>query len=141
VQVRSRTKARDPEKEKYWRLMIAAWQSSGLSKTQFCIQENIKVASLCSWITVIESRDAEARREGFQKERAIRKREQRKRSRAKAKQSSSTFVEAKLATSKSHIEVMPSGAQIEILTPDGFVVKLPGGSNSALLFAVLQALR
>jgi hypothetical protein len=128
---------RDPEKEKYWRDTIRRWQSSGQNKSQFCQPEKIKLSTFCHWVSVIARRDAEKLRQEA-RERIIRRREQRRRSRAKV--SSSQFVEARVSNEHG-TGLMPVGDQIEISTPDGFVIKLPGGANSALLIAVLQVLR
>jgi hypothetical protein len=128
---------RDLEKEKYWRNMIPRWESSGLSKPEFSQKENISLASLNNWISIIDRRDEEKRRE-LARDRVQRTREQQRKSRAA--KSSPKFVEAKL--SKEYVpKQMPDGNQIEISTPDGFVIKLPISSNSAFLFAILQALR
>jgi hypothetical protein len=58
-----------------------------------------------------------------------------------AKKSSAKFVEAKLPNGQMPKSKAQDGDQIEIATPNGTVIKLPGSTTSALLFAVLQALR
>ncbi len=93
----SSTRKRDPEKEKYWREVIARWQASGLSKSQFCAQENIKMASFCNWVSIIARRDIEARREAAQ-EQLQKRREQKRKSRQKKR--STDFVEVKLGAKK-----------------------------------------
>jgi len=48
------------EKDRRWRKIIADWQTSGLTMTEFCRRENIKLSSLCDWRRVIQKRDVEA---------------------------------------------------------------------------------
>lgn len=93
----SGTRKRDPEKEKYWREVIARWQESGLSKSQFCAQENIKMASFCNWVSITARRDIEARREAAQAQ--LQKRREQKRI-SRQKKRSSDAVEAKLSAKK-----------------------------------------
>lgn len=130
---------RDLEKEKYWREVISSWQASGLSKAQFCREQGLKLNTLCGWVSVIRGRDAE--------QPAQLKRSKRNRRLAntanvpKGKQPPIEFVEAKCTDHVRRLEAHPETDRIEISTPDGLVVKLPAALNSALLFAVLQALR
>jgi hypothetical protein len=52
--------ARDLEKERYWREVLADWKSSGLGPAQYCHEKNIKIYSFHDWRREIARRDAEA---------------------------------------------------------------------------------
>lgn len=130
---------RDLEKEKLWREIIARWRDSGLSKSQFCYRENLKLNTFCNWISVIAERDTEQLREAGSKRRA--KQKAQRRNRAAGKGTSADFVQAKCSVQANSSPLEAVANRIEISTPDGLVIRLPGNSNSALLFAVLQALR
>jgi len=130
---------RDLEKEKLWREIIARWRASGLSKSQFCYRENLKLNTFCNWISVIAERDTEQLREAASKRRASQKAQ--RRNRAAGKGTSADFVQAKCSAQPNSPTTDVAADRIEISTPDGLVIRLPGSSNSALLFAVLQALR
>jgi hypothetical protein len=53
---------RDPAKEKYWREILARFQSSGLSMKRFCLQEGLNHLNLSSWKYIIRKRNIEAKR-------------------------------------------------------------------------------
>lgn len=54
---------RDPEKEKYWREILARWKASGLSQAAFCRLEGLNENSFSSWKSIIADRDLELKRE------------------------------------------------------------------------------
>ncbi len=131
---------RDLEKEKHWREVLSSWRASGVSKARFCRERGLKLSTLCSWVSVIESRDAEQRNESV---RAARKRRlEIETNEKKEKKTSVEFVEAKCSNRLQRLEAPQAETErIEISTQQGLLIKLPAASNSALLFAVLQALR
>ncbi len=50
---------RDAVKEQFWRRAIAKFTTSGLTKSQFCRQEKLKVDLLRYWMETIAQRDKE----------------------------------------------------------------------------------
>ncbi len=130
---------RDLRKEKHWREVISDWQDSGLSKLQYCREHDLRSSTLSGWVTTIKDRDAEHRRVPTKTSRARRLVNPR-RSQSE-KRSQTDFVEAKYSSSARQDVLNQPSDKIEIVTPSGLVVRLPTGSNSAFLFAVLQALR
>jgi hypothetical protein len=50
---------RDAVKEQFWRKAIAKFTTSGLTKSQFCKQEKLKMDALRYWMETIGQRDAE----------------------------------------------------------------------------------
>ena len=128
---------RDLEKEQHWRELISQWQKSGLNKTQFCREHNLKLTTFCNWVSVIRNRDEEQR-----KERTRQRRQPANRKRYDTGENSSVeFVTANFADRAHQVEATHPAGRVEISTPDGFVIKLPADSHSSLLFALLQALR
>ncbi len=49
---------RSTEKEEFWRMVLAEFESSGLSVREFCRREKLGEASLYSWRREIARRDA-----------------------------------------------------------------------------------
>lgn len=131
---------RDLRKEKYWREVISDWQGSGLSKLQYCLEHGLKPSTLSGWVTTIKDRDSEHRIASAKHSRA-RRLTNPKQVLHEKNQSQVDFVEAKCRDSARSDSSIQSSDKIEIVTPDGLVVRIPAASNSAFLFAVLQALR
>ena len=52
-----RPKSPQESLETYWRKMVRKFDSSGLSKTEFCERERIKPAAFCWWRGELERRD------------------------------------------------------------------------------------
>lgn len=57
---------RDPEKEKYWREILADQQKSGLSQAEYCRAHGLNENSFSWWKREIPARDRQARREKAQ---------------------------------------------------------------------------
>lgn len=47
------------EKQKHWQTIIEQWQDSGLSQTEFCRQNQIKLQSFYSYRSFFKSRESE----------------------------------------------------------------------------------
>ena len=54
---------RDPKKKATWREIFSRQKASGLSQTDFCKREGIKVNTFWSWKREIRARDREAKSE------------------------------------------------------------------------------
>jgi len=45
-------------REQYWRELVSAWRTSGLSVREFCSQRQVKEALFYSWRRQLQQRDA-----------------------------------------------------------------------------------
>jgi len=137
---------RDLSKEKYWRDTLARWRRSGLSKTAFCKNEGVRINALCSWEAIIRVRDqqaAAAERQARYKRAAAKKRASRRsKSGASARGSSKgapEFVQVRVG-SGNQADSLPSSAAIEIIRPDGLVIRMPADLDMWRILAVLNSL-
>jgi hypothetical protein len=137
---------RDLSKEKYWRDTVARWRKSGLSKTAFCKNEGVKINALCSWEAIIRSRDQQAA--GAQRQarykRAAAERRALKRSKSTATEHGSSkgaheFVQVRVGSGNQDDSLPPSGA-IEIIRPDGLVIRMPADLDIWRILALLNSL-
>jgi len=105
---------RDPEKEQFWRRMVAQQRQSAGSIRAFCEREGLSQPSFYQWRRELARRDrtAIARR-------------------GAAVGGAATFVP---------IHVAPEAALIEIALPGGVVVRVRAGADTATLRQVLAAL-
>lgn len=132
---------RDLVKEQYWRDAVAGWQSSGLTKTQYCRRQNLRLNVFCGWQKIIRQRDAETKHLAVPQLAS----KQLKTPLANEREGSNTepikFLEVKVARGESKAassESINTGntEQIEVVK-----VKLPASCKSELLFTLLEALR
>src|SRR5271155_2373974 len=72
---------RDPEKERFWRDKVERQRKSGLSQQDFCAREGVNAGTFNCWISILKTRDAQAKEAANQalkakkqKPRAVRKR-------------------------------------------------------------------
>ncbi len=137
---------RNLSKEKYWRDTVARWRGSGLSKTEFCKNEGIKINALCSWEAIIRARDQEvaaAERQARYK-RAAAKRRARGRSKSAATGDGSSkganeFVQVRVG-SGNQADSLPASGAIEIIRPDGLLIRMPADLDMWKILALLNSL-
>jgi transposase-like protein len=53
------SKQRDPQRERFWRDAMSAWQASGLSVRQYCRRHELAEASFYYWRRQLQRRDAQ----------------------------------------------------------------------------------
>jgi hypothetical protein len=110
----------DPRKEHFWRRKLDLWKRSGLSVRAFCQQHNLSEPSFYSWRTVIAQRDAQgANRPAAPAERP-------------ADQAEPLFLPLRLAT---------SAEPLEVVLPDGTLVRVPATFDAGALARLLAVLR
>ena len=105
---------RDPQKEKHWLGIVRRWELSGLSQLEFCRTEGIADSSFYSWrreltkrglVDKVSSKPNTAERKGIS-----------------VKQPAFVPVEVKESPSGKGASVVH---QLEIVTPGGYVVRIP----------------
>ncbi len=110
---------RDPEKEQFWRRMVAQQRQSAGTIRAFCEREGLSQPSFYQWRRELSRRDrASMTRRGAAVPGATRR-------------GAATFVP---------IQVVPEVALIEIALPGGVVVRVRAGADAATLRQVLAAL-
>jgi hypothetical protein len=129
---------RDLAKEEYWRGVLEQFSQSGLTKSQFCRQEGIKLNALCNWERIIHVRDQEAA--------LMRRRERYRRAKTKRRLAGTKamnnpgggneFVRVHVAPN----QVQPCAQAMEIVRPDGLSIKIPIELGIESLLVLLNAL-
>jgi hypothetical protein len=134
---------RDPEKEAIWRERIDGWKSSPLSVTVYCKENNFNENTFRAWQKVIANRDIEARNESA---RLLQTRRQRLRQQEKT-ETQPVFAPVKLVerdcTAIVAKEIRMGESRdgfIEVLTPGGYIVRLPLVSDLPNICMVLKAI-
>jgi transposase-like protein len=56
----TRKRRRDPQREQFWREILAAWQESGQSIRAFCADRGVSEASFFAWRRTLRQRDRQA---------------------------------------------------------------------------------
>jgi hypothetical protein len=133
---------RDPEKEALWRERIDGWKASPLSVTVYCKENDYNENTFRAWQKVIANRDIEARNDNG---RLLQTRRQRLRQQDKKTQP--VFAPVKLVNQASTAIVAREirmgesrGGSIEVLTPGGYIVRLPLVSDLPTICMVLKAI-
>lgn len=133
---------RDPEKEALWRERIGAWKSSRHTVTEFCLINHYNVNTFRAWHRVIINRDEEKKSEAG---RAI---QTHRRRFAKKVRTGIEFAAVKLIETKNE-ELVATEIKcrnfetefIEVVTPQGFTVRLKGfveAANFAMILKTIQ---
>ncbi len=137
---------RDLSKEKYWRDTVARWRGSGLSKTQFCKNEGIKINALCSWESIIRGRDREvaaAERQARYKRAAAKRRARRRSESAETEdrfsKGANEFVQVRVGPGN-QADSLPAAGAIEIIRPDGLLIRMPADLDMWRVLALLNSL-
>ena len=146
---------RDPDKEKFWREKVKSWRTSGLSIRAFCRRHNISETSFYAWRRELRIRDRETDTNSVQPASdslppkvkdsrgrliAVKFREQ---VHHESTESNSPFVPLKLvsATQKqSKDEVAVPESNIEIVSPNGFTIRISKTTDLNLLSQVVHTL-
>jgi len=105
---------RDSRKEDYWRRHLQSWSRSALSVRDYCARHQLSEASFYAWRRLLAERDRE------------------------------TLVAPRLEPTPPlfvplHLPVAP--APLELLLPDGLVVRVPGGFDADTLRRLVETLR
>lgn len=66
----ARTPAARARRESYWRKMVSRWKASGLSKAEFCKDEDLSYARIIWWIRELEKRKPPRARKKAPKEKS-----------------------------------------------------------------------
>lgn len=107
-------RAKDLEKEEYWRLVVEEFEKSGLTVRQFCRREKLREPSFYAWRRELRRRDGDQRADGI------------------------------APVAPALVEVMtrsPTPAQaIEIETPAGFTIRLGEQVDRELMTSVLSSM-
>lgn len=131
----------DLEKEGFWRLILAEHSASGLNIRDFCRQEDVPEASFYSWRRRISQRDQLAAETGLPASASA--------SRA-APHSGSGLLRVKVIGAAESIGQSVGSSQsrppnlgvsepIEILTPNGFTIRVCQNHSQQAIVEVLQA--
>lgn len=130
---------RDLVKEQYWRDAVASWQSSGLTKSQYCRQQNVRLNVFCGWQKIIRQRDAEAKHSAVPQLTSQRLKAPLANKRGGCNTEQAKFLEVKVARgSEAESRESMNTEQIEVVAVK---VKLPASCKSELLFTLLEALK
>lgn len=143
---------RDISKENYWRDTVTKWRESGLSKTQFCKNQEININSLCTWTKVIKARDHEAAAVQLRERKKKAATGRRTRSRAQSaatvsdcspKKSNQEFVQVNLPPGYRagyRAGSLAASGVIEIVHPDGLLIRLPADLVMPKILSLLDSL-
>jgi transposase len=119
----------DRHKEQYWRQMFARWTASGLSIAAFCEQAGLSQQGFYRW------------------RRALRKRTSRASQQRRAEAVDAASETATAATGRSvplfvplAVEAIAAAAVLEVVIPDGRVIRVPPGFDAPTLAQVLAVL-
>ena len=112
---------RDPRKERFWRRMLRQWRRSGLTIREFCSQHQLSEPSFYAWRSAIAQRD---------QERA-----------ASPAEPTATHVWAEAGPLFVPLCLPASAAVLELVLPDGLVLRVPSGFDPVTLQQLLGALR
>lgn len=106
------------ESRRFWAEKVEAWRSSGLSRREFCRREGVSAATFIRWANRLtgESKPDQA------------------------PSVPAAFVPVRISEPPP-VEAQTASAGMEIVTPRGFVVRVPEGVKAAHLRAVLAAVR
>jgi hypothetical protein len=99
------SKARDPQREQFWRNAIAGWNKSGQSIRGYCSERQLSEASFHSWRRELAKRD-------------------------QTSPAALTFLPV-------HVR---AEALVEVVLPNGLVVRVPAAANAATVAALVAAL-
>lgn len=131
---------RDSEKEALWRERITAWKSSPETVAGFCGSHGLNEHTFRSWQKVIVARDAENRQNG-ERIRPGRRRKLLSLKLEKLEFAPVTLVEKPSEAVANEIKFAEQRyGSIEIVTPRGYVVRLPVSIDLAILQLVLSAI-
>ncbi len=108
---------RDLGKERFWRRMLGRWQRRGGSVRGFCAEHGLSEPAFYSWRRTLAARD----QEGTSRQ---------PRRRGPRGRGASAFVP---------VHVLPAAA-LEVVFPDGRVVRVPAGFDPATLRQLLGVL-
>ncbi len=133
---------RDPEKEALWRERIAGWKTSPLTVAQYCKDCDLNENTFRAWQKVIANRDQEARTESAKLLQA-----RRQRLRQQSKEVAPVFAPVKLVD-QARTEIVAReirigenrGCGIEVLTPGGYVIRLPLAADLPTIAMVMKAI-
>ena len=124
------------EKERFWREVLRRQAASGVSVREVCRREALKESAFYFWKRTIAERDRQKQGLGRSPKAACGQRRARSVTRnpgnGKAVSAAPTFVPLKLVGEK---------AWLEMLSPDGWQVRVPGGFDGQTLGDVVAALR
>lgn len=154
-----KTWTRDPQKERFWRRMLAEYAESGLSIREFCRQRNLSYSSFGAWKRELRNRDRERTASGAATHNSLlpsfpdkvkdsrgrvipsrlRKWVEESKAHELNKHSSVPFVPLKLVEN-SKPEQERVGSQIEVLSPAGFTFRLDSQANIEFVSKLLRSL-
>lgn len=111
-------RVRSETKERMWREQVSAWQQSGVTIRQYCLQHQVNEPNFYAWRRELARRDELA---GASTTPA-----------ARAKPSSVTWMPVTVTSS--------TPALVEVQLPTGTVLRVPAGVESVTLERILTAL-
>lgn len=135
---------RDAEKEAYWRKVFADFAQSELSAAKFCELREIRYGQFMDWRRMIQARDRESAQSLPNANAYVRRRKAKLKALPAAnKRKSSAFAEVQIVDTKeasSDQTVQGSGA-LELVFPDGLVLRISEACSTDLLHSVVSTLR
>lgn len=127
---------RDRGKERFWRRVLRQWRGSGQSVRAFCATHQLSEASFYGWRQTIAARDRQAaprpRPDTRRVARATPGEQRGNGVAARRDRHLPVFVPVRLAA--------PAASTLEIVLPDGRVVRVPADFDSATLRQLLAVL-
>jgi hypothetical protein len=126
---------RNLAKEKYWRGMINEFTGSGLSAAEFCRRKEISYSAFNDWRYEIAARDKEAESEA-------RRQKPQSRGADSAHQHTAPigpFVPVRIV-GNSKVASVNSASPLELVSPNGFILRMSEGCSMELLASVLSLL-
>jgi hypothetical protein len=131
-----RTYLRSEQKERFWRRALRRQAGCGTSVREFCRREALKESAFYFWKRTIAQRDRQKLGSPRSAKKTSGKRRAAsangKRGNGKAVRAAATFMPLKLLGEK---------PRLEMLSPDGWQVRVPEGVDSQALCEVVAALR
>lgn len=140
------------EREQYWRNIMTAWRQSGELKSHFCRSHEIKLSHFCTWEKKLRERGlkrkesgpatsaASAQRPSVRKLRTV-STDHPESTRSTACDAKSQFVEVNVTNEPTPTVSKPScESMIELVLPNGVLLKLPAQIETRTLLAVVDAI-
>ena len=140
------------EREQYWRNIVTAWRQSGELKSHFCRSHEIKLSHFCTWEKKLRERDLKRKESGSAASAAsvnrprVRKpssvsTDRPESTRSAASDGKSEFVEVNVTNEPAPTVPKPScESMIELVLPNGVLLKLPAQIETRTLLAVVDAI-
>lgn len=122
---RTRSRWRDPAKERRWRQLMRDWRMSGLSIRLFCNQQGVSQPSFYAWRRELAKRDQEAA-------------ERRRHATSRRSRPTPSFLPVQVVSDAPHQSGLRGCLEVQLST--NVLLRIPAGFDRQTLTDVLAAL-